>query len=193
MNVSEMKLINFENMVISEAEQKRNAILEEIEEEKKVRFAQAQEELKQKAQQTLRRENAKISKVKNEHIFHQQLLCKQEILGERKKLIDEVFEGVIRRLNEFAASEDYEKYLLNTIISSKKDLENPTVVQISKKDEMYSEKIKSMGFTVEYTDEIIIGGFLMIDKENSVRIDEMLISKVKMAKDKFLETYNLKM
>ena len=49
-----------------------------------------------------------------------------------------------------------------------------------------------MGLKVEYIDKPIIGGFILIDEKNSVRIDETLFVKVEQSKAEFLRRYNLK-
>lgn len=192
MNISEIKLVNFENMVIKEAEDKRDAILNEILQEKQNKLAVIEKEIQDDAKQTLKKAKAKISKEKNERIVQKNLMYKQEMLSERQRLIDNVFNGVIKRLNEFINSQEYEKYLLDTIILSKQKLQGASIVVISKNDDKYAEKISDLGFTVEYTDDIIIGGCLLIDKDNSLRIDETFATKLQSAKDGFLETYNLK-
>lgn len=192
MNVSEIKLVNFESMVLREAEEKRNAIIEELAKQKKEKLARIEKELREKAAQKLKRELANISKEKNEQTVHKQLLCKQAVLGERQILIDGIFEGVKKRLDGYMQSEEYKKNLLDTIANAKNTLASASVVQITRKDEALADKIAALGFEVEYLDSSEIGGCIVIDKANGIRIDETFSRKLEAAKDSFLETYNLK-
>ncbi len=192
MNVSEIKLVNFENMVMQEAEQKKTAVINELAKEKQDKLAAIERDLHAKAEQRLKREAAKITKGKNEQIVHKQLVCKQEVLSERQKLIDDVFDGVKTRLIEFAQSDEYKDYFMNLVSDAKKRLPSASTVHISKNDEIFSTDMARLGFEVEITNADIIGGCIITDKGNGIRIDETFGAKIDMAKDNFLETYKLK-
>ncbi|OQB13890.1 MAG: V-type ATP synthase subunit E [Firmicutes bacterium ADurb.Bin193] len=192
MDASDTKLLNFENMVIKDAREKRDAVLKEIAQTKSEMLARIKDEIDKSAQARLRRATAKIVKEKNERIIQKQLSCKQEILNERQRLIDALFDNVKKRLSDFTASDSYGDYLIKTVSASKKKLEGAGAVVILKRDEKHAALFTSLGFEVSYTDDDIIGGCLLVDKVNGMRVDETFATKLEAAKDRFLETYNIK-
>lgn len=192
MSNPELKIANFERMVIGEAQQRRDKSLEDISREKEKALAKIKKELNEEAQRKYKSETKKLTKAKNERVFQKQLECKREILEERQRLVDMLFESVLRRLTAFVDSADYERYIDECLLKSRKRLEEATLIQIVRHDEKFEDKFKSMGLKVEYIDKPIIGGFILIDEKNSVRIDETLFVKVEQSKAEFLRRYNLK-
>lgn len=192
MHDSKTKLANFERLVINYAEQQSKEKLVELADEKKNAIEKIEAELTEKYQRELNARAAKITRLKNKRIFQFRLECQQQILSRRQELIDNLFEGVIKRLEEFVMSPQYEEYLLQGIAASKKRLEGATHVQICERDKKYAPDIEKNGLIVEYTKEPVIGGFVLIDKKSAVRLDDTLMSKVKNARNEFLEKYNIK-
>jgi vacuolar-type H+-ATPase subunit E/Vma4 len=192
MNGFEFKLASFERLVINNAKKKSSERLKELAEEKKKAFENINKELTEKFQKELIRGAGKITKFKNEHIFQYRLECQQQILSKRQQLIEKLFEGVVQRIEEFVLSEQYGQYLIEGIAASKKRLEGATHIQICERDKKYVREIEKFGLVVEYTDDSIMGGFLLIDKNSSVRLDDTLKTKVQNEQDKFLERYNIK-
>jgi vacuolar-type H+-ATPase subunit E/Vma4 len=192
MNDSKTKLANFERLVINYAEQKSNEKLTELAEQKKKAVEKINEEITEKFQKELNAKAVKITKLKNKRIFQFRLECQQQILSKRQQLIDNLFEGVIKRLEEFVMSQRYKEYLTDSIAASKKRLEGATHIQICERDKQYAQEIEKFGLAIEYTNEPIIGGFVLIDIKNAVRLDDTLMTKAQNARDEFLERYNIK-
>lgn len=192
MHDSKTKLANFERLVINYAEQKSREKLAELADEKKNAIEKINAELTEKYQRELNTRAAKIARLKNKRIFQFRLECQQQILSKRQQLIDNLFEGVVKRLEEFVMSPQYEKYLIEGITASKKQFEGATHVQICERDKKYALDIEKTGLMVEYTNEPVIGGFVLVDKKSAVRLDDTLMSKVQNARNEFLEKYNIK-
>lgn len=114
------------------------------------------------------------------------------MLFERQKQIDGIFDKVALRLGEFTKSEDYKTYIFDTIAKAKQKLNNATKVQIVKNDEWLLPEISALGFEVEFLENSRIGGCIIVDMANGIRIDETFSTKLESAENKFLETYNLK-
>ncbi len=192
MNVSESKLINFENKVMQEAQQKKAELLGALAAEKQEKLTKIEAELREQAERTLKRELVNISKAKNEQVVHEQLLCKQQVLSERQSLISGVFDSVAGRLAAFARSPEYQAYLFDAVAAAKESLPTAKTVRIVKNDEAYASALEKLGFEVEYLGNSEIGGFVLVDKNNGMQIDETLLTKLRSAQSSFLETYNLK-
>jgi Skp family chaperone for outer membrane proteins len=86
MSNPELKIANFERMVIGEAQQRRDKSLEDISREKEKALAKIKKELNEEAQRKYKSETKKLTKAKNERVFQKQLECKREILKNGKGL-----------------------------------------------------------------------------------------------------------
>lgn len=192
MKVSQVKMSNFEQMVLREAEAKRDAMIAAVNKEKKEEIAKIKAQIESETQNYIEKTEKKLAKEKNERIVHKQLLAKQKLLEERNALMDSLFERVRTRLVKFAASSEYEEYLLEMLKSCREKFPTANKVILSKQDEKYAAKIESLGFEISYTDDNIIGGLILIDEAKAIRIDETIASKLHEARESFLETYNLK-
>lgn len=192
MNNADIKLSNFERLVINGAEQKRDIRLAALAKEKKAAVEKIKRDLEKKFAIEYGNTALKIKKLKNERIFQCRIECQQQVLQKRRQLIDSLFENVAKMLEEFAASDNYRQYLIGSVSDCKKYLDGATGIRLFERDKKYAPYIEEIGLTVEYTKENIIGGFMLIDEKNAVRIDNTLITKLKDAKDKFLERYNVK-
>lgn len=192
MNVSQVKLANFEKMVLREAEKKRDEIIAQVKKEKDENIARIKAEIDRETTLNIEKTTKALAKEKNERLVHKQLLVKQRLLTEREKLIDSLFERISIRLREFVLSAEYEKYLFDSLKYCNEKLPSAKEIVISKQDEKYQNAIEKLGYTVSYTNEDIIGGLILTDLEKGIRIDDTILSKLSTAREKFLETYNLK-
>ena len=192
MIVEETKLLNFENLVISEAKQKRDSVLAELSAEKKQKIDAIIAELEQNAGEKILSETFKIVREKNKRIIRRQIENKQELLNEREKLIDGVFAKVLGMLNDFTKTDKYAKDLIIIIQRGKEQLGTTPVVLLSEIDKKLEASITALGIVVEFTTDNIIGGCIIVDKKNNIQIDETYSSKLAVARDTFLETYNIK-
>ena len=192
MNVSEVKLANFENTVLREAEQKRDEAFALLKSEKKLAVENIKREAEDAAAASLEREVKKLVKGKNERIVQKQIVLKQSLLEERKKLITTLYENVAERLTAFVSSNEYEDYFFECVRRCSQRLDGARELVISRNDERYAQRLEDMGYTVATTGDGIIGGCILMDSEKGVRIDDTIFSKLEQSGENFLETYNLK-
>lgn len=192
MNVSQVKLANFEQMVLREAETKRDEIIAKVNKDKKEEISKIKAQIERETTNYIEKTEKNLAKEKNQRIVQKQLLANQKLLEERNNLIDLLFGRIRTRLVKFAASPEYERYLLERLEICREKLSTAGKVILSKHDEKHADKIKSLGFSIAYTDEDIIGGLILEDLEKGIRIDDTIALKLRDAREKFLETYNLK-
>lgn len=192
MIVEGTKLLNFENLVISEAKQKRDSVFAELSAEKKQKIDAIITELEQNAGEKILSETFKIAREKNRRIIRRQIENKQELLNEREKLIDGVFARVLSMLSDFAKTDEYALNLTAIIQRGKAQLGTTPIVVLSEIDRKLEASITALGVVVEFTTDNIIGGCIIIDKKNNIQIDETYSSRLAVARDTFLETYNIK-
>jgi len=192
MILEETKLLNFENLVISEAKQKRDSVFVELSAEKKQKLDEIIAELEQNAGEKILNETFKIAREKNRRIIKKQSENKQELLNEREKLIDGVFAKVLSMLSDFMKTDEYVINLTAIIQRGKAQLSTTPVVVLSENDKKLEASITALDVVVEFTPDNIIGGCIIIDKKNNIQIDETYSSRLAMARDTFLETYNIK-
>jgi len=192
MIVEETKLINFQNLVLNEAREKRDTVFAELNAEKKQKIDAIIAELEQNAGEKILNETFKIVREKNKRTIRKQIENKQELLNERERLIAGVFANVLSRLNDYTKTERYVSDLTTVIQRGIKQLGDKPIVLVSEADRDLQATIAMLGVVVEFTTDNIIGGCIIIDRENNIQIDETYSSKLAMARDAFLETYNIK-
>ena len=192
MIVEETKLINFQNLVLNEAREKRDTVFAELNAEKKQKIDAIIAELEQNAGEKILNETFKIVREKNKRTIRKQIENKQELLNERERLIAGVFANVLSRLNDYTKTERYVSDLTTVIQRGIKQLGDKPIVLVSEADRDLQATIAMLGVVVEFTTDNIIGGCIIIDRENNIQIDETYSSKLAMARDTFLETYNIK-
>ena len=192
MDENDIKLSHFERMALGSAKAKRDEVLHELSLKKKKNLDGIKAEMKRAAELRLRRETAKISKEVNEREVSRQIEAKQQLIGERCRRIDALFDEVAQWLRGFVSTPEYERYLMDSITGAKDVLRDAGTVIISDSDRQFEEKIRNLGFDIEYSSEEIIGGCFVLDRANGARIDRTFAAKLRETKDSFLEKYNLK-
>jgi vacuolar-type H+-ATPase subunit E/Vma4 len=104
-DVDERKLYNFERLILTDAEEKREKILSQAREEQARQLEQTRNDLSHKYERRLSREQLRIDKSINEQSSALQTSQKKELLSVRERLIASVFENVAARLSEYSATD----------------------------------------------------------------------------------------
>lgn len=178
------KLEEFANLVLHEASQEKRKILDEVRLKVSEANKQSRQQIIDKAEIDLKIATEKESKLKNEIVSKKAMEAKKAVIEKRKEFINDMYDSVLNKLNEFVCSEQYAMWLINQINDAKEQLnDEDIVVYIGKSDENIIKDI--LDAKVEIDDEIKIGGCKVISKKKHMLIDNSLNKKVEEAFSQF--------
>ncbi|MEG0823809.1 MAG: hypothetical protein RR929_03345 [Erysipelotrichaceae bacterium] len=116
---------------------------------------------------------------------------KKDIIGEREKLVNNVFKETKDKLDKFVASKDYKEFIAKKLNKTKKDY-NYKDVTILMKDSNYKELAIETYSNADFKedDTIVIGGFKIITNTGII-IDETLDTLLNEQKEWFYNNAKL--
>ena len=146
-------------------------------EEKKTEFTK-------KAEQIYDQEIKDIQKQKLQILSKARVDEKKIILGKRKEIFDEMISALQEYAKRYVQSDDYARVFFSDLEKVSAELINTRRIEliITNNDSLKlieEIKIKLGSFDVQYKfDDEIIGGFILIDINNSLRIDMSIKSRI---------------
>ena len=173
-------------------EEKILAEAKELEEEA---YNQIKAEAKKDAEALLAKELVEISSSASVEASLSQEEKTKKLVNKRDEYVTNIFKEAKEKLVAFAASEDYQKYLVEHIekIGKLYQMEDSTL-ELREEDMRYKDElVKAYGvdLEVEVSDKIKIGGFIIENKATNVVVDESLDSALENQKDWFYKTSGL--
>ena len=195
MDSQDAKLNQFMQAIKNDANERRQKILAEAEEYSKREMQKAEEEALSDAYVLIQAQKATVRNKILSEFSKKELDERKALLKQRENITSAVFELAKSKLISFSSSDEYLKYLLDCI-NYCVPLFNGSVpvVYIKKDDEKYSEDINTVfsgNCHIKFSDNIIIGGFLIECNEKSIIINETLDSKLADQHDWFSENSGL--
>lgn len=180
---------NLEVLVVSDAERKRDEALAEIEKQKNESICEYIKKSEIKLSDRLLHETGQIENMANERVAEKILENKKQYLTEREKLIEQVFENIVKKLQNYVKTDDY-------VFSMKAKIENELshenhdyTVLISSSDEKMLNFAKNTNFNFKIIDKNFIGGCKIVDNTAKTLVDMTFASAVEAEEENFLEKY----
>jgi vacuolar-type H+-ATPase subunit E/Vma4 len=185
----EEKLKLFTKIVYDKVEKENQRAVEEFNE----KFGNI---IEQKKQEFVKEANElsiqSLKKIENEklHIISKAKIEEKKILLERRKRIfDEALSGLMKYGEEFTRANEYEKLFMRDFKGTLDELKDSSGfdVFITTRDlnrfgsdcmMMLSDKITNI-----YTDDDIVGGFIISDNQRNIKIDMTIMSRVQGSKE----------
>ena len=189
MDINEKKLSSFERLIMTEAEEKRDAVLKELADEKKLLLDAERTELEHAYQKTLNHELARIDKTVNESVTAHQTAQRKEFLSAREEYINKIFNALKQRVAEYIKTDHYKNTVSKKIESVLKDLSDDYFLIINDTDEV----IKSLGYQYKITQEDLFGGCKIVDNKSNIQIDISNKSIMEKQRIDFLENHQLRL
>lgn len=158
-------------------------------------YEQIKNEAKKDADALLAKELAEISSNASVEASLSQEEKTKKLVETREGYVAKIFKEAKNRLTEFVNGDDYKTYLIKHMekISSLYQMSN-SILKIRQNDTKYADDlVKAYGIdlTVEVSDEIKIGGFIIENKATNVVIDESLDTALENQKEWFYKTSGL--
>lgn len=170
-------------------------ILAEAKELEAEAYQQIKAEAKKDADALLAKELVEISSNASVEASLSQEEKTKKLVETREAYVTKIFKEAKNRLNEFVNSEGYEMYLIKHMekISSLYQMSD-SILKLRQNDTKYADDlVKAYGIdlTVEVSDEIKIGGFIIENKATNVVVDESLDTALENQKEWFYKTSGL--
>ena len=170
-------------------------ILAEAKELEAEAYQQIKAEAKKDADALLAKELVEISSNASVEASLSQEEKTKKLVETREAYVAEIFKEAKNRLNEFVNSNDYKTYLIKHMekISSLYQMSD-SILKLRQNDIKYADDlVKAYGIdlTVEVSDEIKIGGFIIENKATNVVVDESLDTALENQKEWFYKTSGL--
>jgi V/A-type H+/Na+-transporting ATPase subunit E len=189
MSVPEKKLDKFSSAVLKDAEEQRSKILEEIEEYRKSQMEKAEEEILHEAYVMIQNEIASIKNTHSRKISLSELDGRRSLLALREELTGKVFEEAASRIADFTRTEEYKKYMCDTVKKCCGEIpEGSIVIHVKKDDLALSDALAAASgreSKVAESVNITLGGVLVSCSSKGIVVDETLDLKLSSQKDWF--------
>jgi V/A-type H+-transporting ATPase subunit E len=197
MSQPEKKLDKFSSAVLKDAQDHREKILAEIEEYRNVQMEKAEEDILHEAYIMIQNEISAIKSQQSRKVSLAELEGRRKFLKQREEIMGRVFQETSARILAYTGTADYATMLCETVKKSCGTLpEGDLVIQVRPTDLPLADRlIKACGRTakVEGNSSITLGGYILINSDKGVIIDETLDLKLMSQKDWFAASSGLTM
>lgn len=191
----EQKLLNFNNIVMRQAAEKRNKILEEARKEKERLISDKKRKFEQEAEEIYKKQIMLIKKEKNDIISKAAISAKRLLMRERDKIMSDTFAALEQKVREFVSSDSYKNFLENVLVKTIELLgEGEIEVTLSANDmNRFADLLESIQkghdskLTFKAATRDILGGCEALNSTNGLFIDNTLSSRIESQKENFLE------
>ena len=190
MSVESEKLYRFENAIFSNIEHEINSIIDAAQIEKDEIVQNAKEKYLYNASKEIRRTVKKLQGKTVKLISQEEIKAKGDVLKHREKLVNQLFDTIVDRINAFTASDKYVTFLSNTAADAVKGVsdDNATIL-IRQEDIKHKDAIqKEVGanYVIKVDSGIRLGGLSILLEEGKILIDRTLDSAIDEQRERFV-------
>lgn len=179
MSVIEEKLKRFEKIILSDVDAKINTIISEADQHKETALAEHHEKVVDEYFDYMQKQVREIEADVRQRVSKTELDAQRELLLYRGKLADRVFSSVKSMLLEYTKSNDYPQYLSEHIKASISASQLSSVTILLRKEDL---SLIDAGLfpsaSVSEDDSIRLGGFVLLDRDNGILVDESFDSRL---------------
>ena len=186
---SKDNLENLERFVISQAEDKKNEVLKELEAKRTEEIEKYKKKLENNLDRYFKESSEKVQHNMANKISEKRFEYKKEYFCERERLIQQIFENVTKKLEDYVKTDDYAKSMVEKIRSAMENADHDYTVVISSADEKLIELAKSEGFKAEVIDRNFIGGCRVVNNTQKTMVDMTFAMAMESESEAFLEKY----
>lgn len=192
MSVIDEKIKRFETIIFSDVDAKINAVMAEADQHKKAALAEHHEKVMDEYFDYMQKQVKEIESDVRQRISWAELDAQRELLLYRNQLSDKVFSSVKSALLSFTETDDYSVYLSEHIRKSIETSKLGSVSILLRKEDLALVRADQFpAASVTKDDSIRLGGFVLLDEENGVIIDESFDSRLEELTSYFNQTSGL--
>jgi Archaeal/vacuolar-type H+-ATPase subunit E len=188
---NEEKMNKFNLAINHYAEEQRRKIEQEIADFKQKELEEAEVDALTEAYRLIQKEMAEMRNGIAREMARREMDGRRELLEQRQKITEQVFERAKQQLTEFTQKAEYAA-LLQKFASQLPDQfrRSGTVIEIRKEDEQFEDQIKNAfggDCTFRVEPGILIGGIRAYNSEIGLMADETLDSMLEDQRERFEE------
>lgn len=189
------KLNELSYMVMKEADEKRKEIIIQAESMRKKAIDDSEMKYLKQAYENIQEAVSKLDKTINEDASKTILKSKQTLFSRRDEIINAIFQHVKEKLFEFRHQEGYKSYMKNLIQLGLAQVGQGDIhILVDIEDLNLLKEIRdraSASFQVFESDDQLLGGCLVVNKEKGLMCDFSFASRLAEERATFLEKYRL--
>lgn len=179
MSVIDEKLKRFESIIFSDVDEKVGAVIAEADQNKEAALAEHREKVTDEYFDYMQKQVKEIHADTKRRISKAELDARRELLAHRNQLADQVFSAVKAALLAFTEAADYPTYLAEHIRAAMAEAKLPACSILLREADL--PLVSAADFSVSSVSadaDIRLGGFILLDTENGIMIDESFDSKL---------------
>lgn len=184
----EEKLVNFEESAINAATAKRAELIDEYDKVLKADFEKQKNILDEKAELKIKTQTEELKRKSNQMLSNEILNAKRLTSEKAIELTDALFDDVIKKLEKFKKTPDYEQLLIDQILYAVEFADNmPMTVYIDKTDETLLGKVMRLtNQEITISETSILGGTRTVIHDKNILIDNSFITRISEIKEDFV-------
>jgi V/A-type H+/Na+-transporting ATPase subunit E len=197
MSQPDKKLDKFTSAVLSDAQARRAKILAEIEDYRKAEMEKAEEDILHEAYIMIQNEISAIKNRQSKTVSLAELEGRRKFLRQREDIMGKVFSEASARVLEYAKTPEYADKLCADVGASCAEMpEGALVIRLRHDDMPYADRLAAAsgrGAGVEEDSSIALGGFILVNNDKGVIVDNTLDLKLASQKEWFASSSGLGM
>lgn len=190
------KLVQFEEAIFDEVDEQIRRILDSAKQDKEKSLERLNDEVLVAAYNEIK---TKIKHIQGEYVrksSQYELDGKREVLRHREELSNKLFSQIEKRVDDFAASQEYEGFLCNNLKKALESTQTKTaIVYLRAEDMHFSDKLSAVSKqTLEFKPDsrILHGGLIIYFHEQKTVFDLSFDTSIENEKKRFIAAGDLK-
>lgn len=190
------KLVQFEEAIFDEVDEQIRRILDSAKQDKEKSLERLNDEVLVAAYNEIK---TKIKHIQGEYVrksSQYELDGKREVLRHREELSNKLFSQIEKRVDDFAASQEYEGFLCNNLKKALESTQTKTdIVYLRAEDMHFSDKLSAVSKqTLEFKPDsrILHGGLIIYFHEQKTVFDLSFDASIENEKKRFIAAGDLK-
>ncbi len=172
-----------------QAQGEQQKILDEVKTLEEEAFASMKDEAQRDAELKLKQEEAEMSSNASAEISESHIERTKKLIEKRDEYVKAVFDEAKEKLIAFSKSADYKSFITDKVKKVASEFNYPHSVMYVSKTDLVLEKelVKAFGtdIQVKASEDIMIGGFIIENKESSLVVNETLDNALENQKEWF--------
>ena len=195
MAISDEKVSKFVQAITAYAEEQRQNIHREVEEFKAELLLVAEQEVLNDSYQLIQRERIELQNQMSREMSKREMDARKEMLSHRLEIMTTVFAKAKEKLTAFTKTQEYQAFLLHSVNNMVEQLPaEGSVYYLAMQDKLYQEELSKhipAGSSLQFTDDIALGGIRGANSESGIMLDDTLDMRLDIQRDWFVENSGL--
>ena len=183
------KLEKFKNAVFNDVDEIANTIIEQADKYREVEIDKIEKQEIKNSNKLIKAKTEEIEKTHKREIAKFSLDSRRNIIYKRNDIAQKMLDSVREMLIEFTKTKDYKDYLMNILkFNNEKYNLSGCQILIADCDNKFAQEIQNeYKCTCKQDNKVLIGGFIAIDVDRGIYIDETLEQKIAKQKSYIIE------